>query len=208
MCGSIPAPAGTLCWNRNPTSRRPADLYFEGGDQYRGWFHTSLLTSRRRRRTARDRPSGWSAPPAGRSTSRAAPCRNRSATASIPVDIADRLGAEIVRLWVASVDFREDVVSSEQHHAAPRGKLPQAAQHVPLPAGESGRLRSGAGCDRRCGAAAARPLHAGPRRELAEKVGRHGWQRRLVRRLPVSPRLSGGQRILHRRSELRSIWTC
>ena len=30
-----------------------------------------------------------------------------------PVDIADRLGAEIVRLWVASVDFREDVVSSE-----------------------------------------------------------------------------------------------
>jgi isoleucyl-tRNA synthetase len=31
-----------------------------------------------------------------------------------PVDIADRLGAEVVRLWVASVDFREDVVGSEQ----------------------------------------------------------------------------------------------
>ncbi len=33
---------------------------------------------------------------------------------SIPVDIAGRLGGEIVRLWVASVDFREDVVGSEQ----------------------------------------------------------------------------------------------
>ena len=31
-----------------------------------------------------------------------------------PVDIADRMGAEVVRLWVASVDFREDVVGSEQ----------------------------------------------------------------------------------------------
>ena len=31
-----------------------------------------------------------------------------------PVDIANRLGGEIVRLWVASVDFREDVVGSEQ----------------------------------------------------------------------------------------------
>jgi isoleucyl-tRNA synthetase len=31
-----------------------------------------------------------------------------------PVDISDRLGAEVVRLWVASVDFREDVVGSEQ----------------------------------------------------------------------------------------------
>ena len=31
-----------------------------------------------------------------------------------PVDISDRMGAEIVRLWVASVDFREDVVGSER----------------------------------------------------------------------------------------------
>src|SRR5260370_35729119 len=31
-----------------------------------------------------------------------------------PVDIADRLGGEIVRMWVASVDFREDVVGSEK----------------------------------------------------------------------------------------------
>ena len=44
---------------------------------------------------------------------RAAPCPSRWATWSIRSDIAKRLGAEIVRLWVASVDFREDVTARE-----------------------------------------------------------------------------------------------
>ncbi len=45
--------------------------------------------------------------------SRAAPCRRSLGNGVDPVDIAQRLGAEIVRLWVASVDFREDVVVRE-----------------------------------------------------------------------------------------------
>ena len=45
--------------------------------------------------------------------SRAAPCRSRLATASIRSILPNRMGGEIVRLWVASVDFREDMAASE-----------------------------------------------------------------------------------------------
>jgi isoleucyl-tRNA synthetase len=90
----------------------PADLYFEGGDQYRGWFHTSLLTSVGvgAQHAAPFRmvgTPGWTLDEQGRAMSKSL------GNGVDPVDIADRLGAEIVRLWVASVDFREDVVNSE-----------------------------------------------------------------------------------------------
>ena len=51
-----------------------------------------------------------------------------------PVDIANRLGGEIVRLWVASIDFREDMAASENLMQRCADTLPQAAQHLPLPA--------------------------------------------------------------------------
>ena len=51
---------------------------------------------------------------AGRSTNKAALLSKSRGNDVDPVDIANRLGGEIVRLWVASVDFREDVVGSEQ----------------------------------------------------------------------------------------------
>jgi isoleucyl-tRNA synthetase len=91
----------------------PADLYFEGGDQYRGWFHTSLLTSvgvgeKHEAPFRMVGTAGWTLDEQGRAMSKSL------GNGVDPVDIADRLGAEIVRLWVASVDFREDVVSSEQ----------------------------------------------------------------------------------------------
>ncbi|HUB19569.1 MAG TPA: class I tRNA ligase family protein, partial [Acidobacteriaceae bacterium] len=90
----------------------PADLYFEGGDQYRGWFHTSLLTSvgvghRNETPFRMVGTAGWTLDEQGRAMSKSL------GNGVDPVDIADRLGAEIVRLWVASVDFREDVVNSE-----------------------------------------------------------------------------------------------
>jgi isoleucyl-tRNA synthetase len=90
----------------------PADLYFEGGDQYRGWFHTSLLTSvgvgdQHAAPFRMVGTPGWTLDEQGRAMSKSL------GNGVDPVDIADRLGAEIVRLWVASVDFREDVVSSE-----------------------------------------------------------------------------------------------
>ena len=89
----------------------PADLYLEGGDQHRGWFHSSLLCAIGARNSAPYRgvaTNGWTLDEHGRAM-------HKSLGNDVdPVDIADRLGGEIVRLWVASVDFREDVVDSEQ----------------------------------------------------------------------------------------------
>jgi len=89
----------------------PADLYLEGGDQHRGWFHSSLLCAIGARNSAPYRgvaTNGWTLDEHGRAM-------HKSLGNDVdPVEIADRLGGEIVRLWVASVDFREDVVDSEQ----------------------------------------------------------------------------------------------
>ncbi|MGD0800840.1 MAG: isoleucine--tRNA ligase [Terracidiphilus sp.] len=62
-------------------------LYLEGGDQHRGWF--------------------WTLDEQGRAMSKSL------GNGVDPVDIANRMGGEIVRLWVASIDFREDMAASE-----------------------------------------------------------------------------------------------
>ena len=88
----------------------PSGMYIEGGDQYRGWFHSSLLCSIGARNSAPYRTVGtigWTLDMQGRAM-------HKSLGNDVdPVDIANRMGAEIVRLWVASVDFREDVRSDE-----------------------------------------------------------------------------------------------
>jgi isoleucyl-tRNA synthetase len=89
----------------------PADLYLEGGDQYRGWFHSSLLCAVGTRGHAPYRSvatHGWTLDPQGRATSKSL------GNGIDPVDVAKRLGGEVVRLWVASVDFQEDVRVSEE----------------------------------------------------------------------------------------------
>jgi isoleucyl-tRNA synthetase len=93
-----------------PELRFPCDLYTEGGDQHRGWFHSSLLFSVGLRDVAPYKvvaTSGWTLDEQGRAFSKSL------GNGVDPVDIAKRLGGEIVRLWVASVDFREDVSASE-----------------------------------------------------------------------------------------------
>ncbi len=95
---------------RRPPTEIPADLYTEGGDQHRGWFHSSLLTSVAVRGHAPYRTvatSGWTLDEQGRAFSKSL------GNGVDPVDVAKRLGAEVIRLWVASVDFREDVAASE-----------------------------------------------------------------------------------------------
>jgi isoleucyl-tRNA synthetase len=94
-----------------PNQPWPSDLYLEGGDQYRGWFMSSLLCSLGAHGSAPYRmvaTPGWTLDEQGRAMSKS---RGNDVD---PVDIANRLGAEVVRLWVASVDFREDVVGSEK----------------------------------------------------------------------------------------------
>ena len=85
-------------------------LYLEGGDQHRGWFHSSLLTSVALRGCApysHVATAGWTLDEQGRAMSKSL------GNGVDPVDIANRMGGEIVRLWVASVDFREDMAASE-----------------------------------------------------------------------------------------------
>ena len=85
-------------------------LYLEGGDQHRGWFHSSLLTSvalRGRAPYSHVATAGWTLDEEGRAMSKSL------GNGVDPVDIAERLGGEIVRLWVASIDFREDMAASE-----------------------------------------------------------------------------------------------
>jgi isoleucyl-tRNA synthetase len=89
----------------------PADLYLEGGDQYRGWFMSSMLCAMGTQGSSPYRgvvTPGWTLDEKGQAMSKS------KGNDVDPVDISNRLGGEIVRLWVASVDFREDVVGSEQ----------------------------------------------------------------------------------------------
>ncbi|MFZ0542958.1 MAG: isoleucine--tRNA ligase [Candidatus Sulfotelmatobacter sp.] len=93
-----------------PSYPWPSDLYLEGGDQYRGWFQSSLLCAMGTHGTPPYKgvvTPGWTLDEKGQAMSKS---RGNDVD---PVDIADRMGAEVVRLWVASVDFREDVVGSE-----------------------------------------------------------------------------------------------
>jgi isoleucyl-tRNA synthetase len=89
----------------------PSDLYLEGGDQYRGWFQSSLLCAMGTHQTPPYKgvvTPGWTLDEKGQAMSKS---RGNDVD---PVDISSRLGGEVVRLWVASVDFREDVVGSER----------------------------------------------------------------------------------------------
>jgi len=89
----------------------PSDLYLEGGDQYRGWFQSSLLCAMGTHATPPYKgvvTPGWTLDESGQAMSKS---RGNDVD---PVDISSRLGGEVVRLWVASVDFREDVVGSEK----------------------------------------------------------------------------------------------
>ncbi len=84
----------------------PSDLYLEGHDQYRGWFHSSLLVAVNDRDGAPYREvvtHGFTLDSEGRKMSKS------GGNAISPMDVADQRGAEILRLWVSMVDFLEDM---------------------------------------------------------------------------------------------------
>ena len=88
-----------------------ADLYLEGSDQHRGWFHTALLTSLANRGRAPYEgvlTHGFTLDGKGRKMSKS------FGNVVAPQEIMKKSGAEILRLWVAAEDFREDVRISDE----------------------------------------------------------------------------------------------
>jgi isoleucyl-tRNA synthetase len=88
----------------------PADMYLEGGDQYRGWFHSSLLVGTGLKGGSPYRAcalNGWVLDGDGKAM-------HKSLGNSIePEEVIKKHGAEMLRLWTASVEFNEDVRMSE-----------------------------------------------------------------------------------------------
>jgi isoleucyl-tRNA synthetase len=88
----------------------PSDVYMEGGDQYRGWFHSSLLVGVGIKGGSPYRLcvlNGWVLDGEGRAMHKSL------GNVIEPDEIINRHGAEILRLWTASVEFNEDVRLSE-----------------------------------------------------------------------------------------------
>lgn len=86
--------------------RRPADVYLEGADQYRGWFQSSLLTSVAGGNGAPFKQivtHGWTVDGEGKKMSKSL------GNGIAPQDIIKQYGADILRLWVASSDYHADI---------------------------------------------------------------------------------------------------
>ncbi len=89
----------------------PADLYLEGSDQHRGWFHSSLLTSVAMNGHAPYKQvvtHGFTVDKDGRKMSKSI------GNTVAPQQVINRLGADVLRLWIASIDFRNDQVVSDE----------------------------------------------------------------------------------------------
>ncbi|MBM3724042.1 MAG: isoleucine--tRNA ligase [Acidobacteria bacterium] len=88
----------------------PSDVYLEGGDQYRGWFHSSLLVGTGLKGGAPYRTcvtNGWTLDGDGRAMSKSV------GNVVEPEKIINQYGAEVLRLWVASVEYSDDVRISD-----------------------------------------------------------------------------------------------
>jgi isoleucyl-tRNA synthetase len=128
-------PAGTRCWCGSTEWRKendildvwfdsgsshlavlkgkewPADVYLEGPDQYRGWFHSSLLIAVGVKDAAPYRgvvTHGWTLDEQGR------PMSKSLGNVVLPTEVCDRWGADLLRLWVASQEYQADVKMSDR----------------------------------------------------------------------------------------------
>lgn len=95
----------------NPKLTSPADMYLEGSDQHRGWFHSSLLESVGTRGRAPYKnvlTHGFVVDGSGRKMSKSV------GNVVAPEEVIKKYGAEILRLWVAAQDYRDDIRISQE----------------------------------------------------------------------------------------------
>ncbi|MDO5673864.1 MAG: isoleucine--tRNA ligase [bacterium] len=91
--------------------RSPADLYLEGSDQHRGWFHSSLLTSvgtRGRAPYTGVLTHGYVVDGQGKKMSKSV------GNVVAPQEVIDKYGAEVLRLWVSSENYQDDIKVSDE----------------------------------------------------------------------------------------------
>ncbi len=96
---------------KRPELGFPTDLYLEGSDQHRGWFHSSLLASMATRQVPPYKAvltHGYVVDGKGFKMSKSI------GNVIAPQELIDKFGAEIIRLWVSSVDYREDIRISDE----------------------------------------------------------------------------------------------
>jgi isoleucyl-tRNA synthetase len=94
-----------------PEVRIPADLYLEGSDQHRGWFHSSLLTSVAQKGRAPYRgvlTHGFTVDDKGRKMSKSL------GNVVLPQKVVSTLGADVLRLWVAATDYAYEIGVSDE----------------------------------------------------------------------------------------------
>lgn len=95
----------TFTLEDRPDLKWPADVYLEGSDQHRGWFHSSLLESSGTRGRAPYNAvvtHGFTMDEDGRKMSKSL------GNTVVPQDVIKQSGADILRLWVATTDYWED----------------------------------------------------------------------------------------------------
>jgi isoleucyl-tRNA synthetase len=96
---------------RRENLRWPADVYLEGGDQYRGWFNSSLMVGLATHDAAPYRvvlTHGWMLDGQGKAMHKSA------GNAIAPDEVMKDSGAEILRLWTSSIEFTEDMRCSPE----------------------------------------------------------------------------------------------
>jgi isoleucyl-tRNA synthetase len=96
---------------RGDTLRFPADVYLEGGDQYRGWFNSSLMCGLAAHDESPYRQiitHGWVVDGQGKKQSKS------EGNVTAPIEIINKSGADVLRLWAAAVDYTEDVRCSDE----------------------------------------------------------------------------------------------
>ncbi|MES1195994.1 MAG: class I tRNA ligase family protein, partial [Steroidobacter sp.] len=95
----------------HPSVTAPADLYLEGSDQHRGWFHSSLLTSVAMYDRAPYKAvltHGFTIDDKGRKMSKSL------GNVIVPQKVMGTLGADVLRLWVAATDYSNEMSLSEE----------------------------------------------------------------------------------------------
>ena len=118
----------------------PTDLYLEGGDQYRGWFQSSMLTSIAARGVAPYKhiiTHGWTVDGQGKAMHKSL------GNTVAPQDIIKDYGADILRLWVSSSDYTQDMRISKPILKQLSDAYLQDPQHLPLYPGQPDRVRPG-----------------------------------------------------------------